>query len=92
MKSESTSVVMARFICSIVFHIYLQEELLQGFSNMKYALNHPWKFEKANLAFFAGFIQVMTIIVLELVLYILLLMKNSHIDVVMSFVALVFIS
>ena len=83
---------MARFICSIVLHIYLQDELLQGFTNMKYALNHPWKFEQATLACFAGFIQIMTIIVLELVLYILLLMKNNHIDILMSFVALIFIS
>ena len=54
-KPSNAPLVVTRFICGIVMHIYLQTELCQGFSNMKYALNHPWKFERSKLAFFAGY-------------------------------------
>ena len=59
---------------------------------MKYALNHPWKFERATLAFSAGFLQAITVLVLESVNYILLLTKETHIDIVLNFLILAFIS
>ena len=81
-----------RFAYGIVFHFYVQAELVQGFVNMKYALNHPWKFESSGLAFFTGFMQAMTIFVLEGINYVLLLTKDSHLDIVLSFIGLVIIS
>ena len=59
---------------------------------MKCALNHPWKFEWAKLAFFTGFAQAITICVLESVNYILLLTVDTHMDIIAIFVALVIIS
>ena len=59
---------------------------------MKYALNHPWKFERAKLAFFAGFAQAMTNFALESANYILLLTADTHVDIISVFIALVFIS
>ena len=77
---------------AIVLHIYLQTELSQGFTNMKYALNHPWKFERPLLAFLAGFLQASTVFVIECVNYILLLTKDNKMEVVLNFLTLVFIS
>lgn len=55
LKPTSVWTVTMRFVCGFVLHIYLQSELLQGFTNMKFALNHPWKFENPKLAFLIGF-------------------------------------
>ena len=88
----SIPVVATRFTCGIVLHIYLESELVQGFSSMKYALNHPWKFERARLAFFAGFAQAIVVFVIEGVNYILMLTQDQPIDIVLNFLALVFIS
>jgi len=46
--------LILRFVCGFVLHIYLSPEILQGFSNIKFSVNHPWKFESNLLAFFAG--------------------------------------
>ena len=54
-RAASAPVVATRFVCGLVLHVYLQAEAVQGFNNMKYALNHPWKFDGPKLAFFAGF-------------------------------------
>ena len=59
---------------------------------MKYALNHSWKFEYARVAFFVGLMQTLTVFVLEGVNYILLLMKDTHKDIVLSFLMIVLIS
>ena len=91
-RSTSASVVTTRFVCGLVLHVYLQSELVQGFSNMKYALNHPWKFDAPALAFFAGFAQASVIVVIELVNYVMLLTKTDPLSIVMNFLVLVLIS
>ena len=55
MQPISAPIVITRFICGLFFHYYLQGEFAQGFRNMKFALNHPWKFELPKVAFFVGF-------------------------------------
>ena len=92
LKPPSASIVMTRFICGFVLHIYLTSELEQGFTNMKYALNHPWKFEKAKIAFFAGFLQVSVVYAIEIVNCVLMLANNTHRDIVVNFIVLVIIS
>ena len=92
LKPTSVSIVTIRFVCGFVLHIYLQSELLQGFTNMKFALNHPWKFEHPKLAFLVGFGQALVVFVIEGVHYLLLLGNDSHLTIVINFLALVFIS
>ena len=59
---------------------------------MKYALNHPWKFDGPKLAFFAGFAQVASVVVIEAVNYVMLLTQTDHLDIVLNFLVLVLIS
>ena len=92
MKPTETTTVATRFICAIVLHVYLQNEIMQGFINMKYALNHPWKFERPYIAFLSGFMQALTVFVIECVNYILLLTKDNQMDIVLNFLTLAFIS
>ena len=91
MKPVSSPIVIARFICGLVFHIYLQAEFAQGYSNMKCALNHPWKFEAPILAFYVGFVQTFVVFVIELINYILLVGNNTYKDIVLSVLSLFFI-
>ena len=46
--------LILRFVCGFVLHFYLAPEILQGFNNIKFSVNHPWKFEKKLLAFISG--------------------------------------
>jgi hypothetical protein len=48
--------VIARFACGIILHMQLQNELSSGINNMKFALNHFYRFENWHLAFLAGFL------------------------------------
>lgn len=59
---------------------------------MKFAVNHPWKFENYRIAFLSGFLQGIMILVVESVNYIALITNLSHLDIVMNFLALVVIA
>lgn len=45
----------ARFICTIILHLSLCDDITQGLIMMKYALNHNYRFENYLIAFAAGF-------------------------------------
>ena len=62
---------------------------------MKYAVNHPWKFDDNGgmfLAWLSGFLQASMILVVESVNYVALITNTTHIDVVMNFLALAVIA
>ena len=58
---------------------------------MKFALNHPWKFEWPILAFFVGFLQTFVMFLIELINYILVVGSNTHMDIVLGFLALIMV-
>ena len=91
MKPVSASIVLTRFCCGLVFHIHVQDRFRQGFRNMKFALNHPWKFEWPILAFFVGFMQTFVMFLIELINYILVVGSNTHMDIVLGFLALIMV-
>ena len=91
MKPVSAPIVLTRFICGLFFHYYLQEEFAQGFRNMQFAMNHPWKFELPTLAFFVGFMQVFVVLAIEFVNYVLVVGSNQYKDIVLSVLALYFV-
>jgi hypothetical protein len=91
MKPVSVSIVLTRFTCGLVFHIYVQAEIKQGFKNMKFALNHPWKFERPILAFMVGLWQILVVTIIELINFVLVVGSNTHMDIVLGFLALIFI-
>ena len=84
--------VMCRFLCAIFLHITRAGELNQGLNFMKYALNHPWKFNNWFNAFFIGFLQMIVLISVEAVNLGILLSNQTIIDTIMNFLALVIIS
>ena len=59
---------------------------------MKFAINHPWKFDYYLGAFYVGFAQAMVVISNEIVNLAVLNTNNTIMDILMNFLALVIIS
>ena len=62
---------------------------------MKYAVNHPWKFEDNGgmaLAWLSGFLQASMVMAVESANYIALITNQTHIEIVMNFLALAVIA
>ena len=85
-------IVVARFCCGVILHMQLLYELSSGMNNMKFALNHDYRFESPNYAFLAGFMQAFSIFMIEFVNFIVILTSNTYLNVVMNFMALAIIA
>ena len=90
--ANSHWVVFARFLCGIVLHVTLSGEFQQGLKNMKYAVNHDWKFESYQIAWLCGWMQAFNVIIVELVNFAALLTNFEIIEIIRNFLALVVIS
>ena len=80
-----------RLICGAMFHLHLEPELKQGYANMKFSFNHPWKFDRPTLAFLIGFTQVLIVVVLEVANFLALLAYETVFDVCIAGLTLVLI-
>ena len=92
MPADSLQIVMCRFLCAVVLHITLTDEVMQGFACMKYALNHPYKFRRWADAYAVAFTQLMVVIVVEIVNLAILCTNHTIMDIIMNFLALVIIA
>ena len=88
---DSISITLVRFLCGLSMHYLLQEEIEQGLSNMKFALNHMWKFDSWRWAWLIGFLQMIMVVFVEVVNIIVLCANNTVMDILMNFLALVVI-
>ena len=79
-------------MCGIVLHVSLSGEMKQGLINMKYAVNHSWKFVDYKIAWLLGFMQAFNVLVVEFVNFSALLTNFTIIDIIMNFLALVVIA
>lgn len=84
--------VLARFICGIVLHMSLQDELFGGLNNMKFALNHHYRFTNYRFAYLSGILQASMIITVEIVNFFAIMKSTTIADVVMNFMALAVVS
>ena len=73
-------------MCGIVLHVSLSGEMKQGLINMKYAVNHPWKFVDFKLACLTGLLQVIAVVCTELATYYMLLFAaDAMLDVLANY-------
>jgi len=89
---DSAAIVLARFSCGIILHMQLQGELVAGMRNMKFALNHDYRFDRVFVAWSAGFMQAVSIFVIEIVNFIVILQASTYLEIVMNFLALAIIA
>ena len=87
---EPPTLAMAytRLLAGMFLQIQMSSELKEGMQKMKYALNHPWKMNQPQMAFFCGLFQATIIILVTLLNYFTIVSAESVIDVVMNFLAL----
>ena len=84
--------IVARFICCLILHQQLNGEILQGQAKMKFALNHSFRFDDYTIAFFAGFMQTLSCLFIELINLFVILTSQTVLDVVLNFMALAIIA
>jgi len=56
-----------RFVCALMLHLQLQDEIKQGIEIMKYTNNNPHKFTNWWIPFCLGFLQASMVIFIEFV-------------------------
>ena len=81
-----------RFLCAILLHVSLQDEITQGGKLMKFAANHPWKFRKWYIAWLCGFFQMILVVFVEIVNIVVLNTNDTVMDILMNFLALVILA
>lgn len=87
-QPTTTSVMGARFICSILMHLQVESDMRQGLRMMKYVTNHPFDFSNPMTAFFVALMQCIGGLFAEIACILFLCSINSAIDVIIKFVAL----
>ena len=53
-EPPTRSVAFTRLMAGMIMQVKMSKELKQGLEKMKFANNHPWKFDKPGFAFMAG--------------------------------------
>jgi hypothetical protein len=85
-------IVLARFICGSILHLSLIDEVTNGLSYMKYALNHPYKFQSYSLAFQVGFMQFSSTLLTEITNLIVLCAVNDAVNIIFNFTAIAIVA
>jgi hypothetical protein len=76
-----------------MMHVAMTHELKDGLAKMKFVVNHYWRFESPNIAFFTGYCQAFVIVLVTALNYIVIIvMSETVIDIAKDFTALMVIS
>ena len=80
-----------RFIASMVMHVVVSEEIMNGLKMMKYSANHWWKFSNPRLAWLSGFLQMSAMFCVAIVNYFVITISDNVLDLAKDFTALMII-
>lgn len=84
---------VTRLLTMVLTHILLQEQMVQGVSMMKFAVNHPWKFRRYELAFTVGLMQVLMVIMVEATTCLILIFASERLfDVLANYIIVLVIA
>ena len=81
-----------RFVCMTILHLSLIDDVSANMMSMKYAVNHPYKFESPASAFSASLMQVVTCLFIEITNDMVLIMTGDTLAIISNFVSLVIIA
>ena len=85
-------IMFARFICATILHLSCVDEVHAGLEMMKYAVNHPYKFNVPSVAWMSGLLQYMSCLTVEMANIGVICAANDTIDIVFNFIALAIIA
>ena len=86
--NEFILLMYARFICTIILHLALLDEVRRSVRNIKYAINHPYMFHSWFVAYLVGFMQASATIFVEIISVIVICLQQDPMDIVFNFIAL----
>jgi hypothetical protein len=85
-------VMFCRFICGTILHLSLIDEVMNGLSNMKFALNHQYVFKSWLSAWTVGFLQTVIVILVEVVNIEIILTSTDPLNIVYNFISIAIIA
>jgi hypothetical protein len=59
-------IVLLRFACGAVLHNYQSSEIVSGLTNMKFTINHAYRFSSLTMTFCCGLMQTTSGILIEI--------------------------
>ena len=80
--------IFHRTFLSMILHMVIDRDFRNGLELMKYANNHPWKFDSATTAFSMGLLQFCFAVFTEFISGQVILASSTYLDVVKDFTAL----
>ena len=84
--------MFCRFICGTILHLSLIDEVMNGLSNMKFALNHRYVFKSWLSAWTVGFLQTVIVILVEVVNIEIILTSTDPLNIVYNFISIAIIA
>ena len=75
--TQDVSIIAARFICTLILHLSLQDEVAKGLELMKYAVNNRNSFLNYKKAFTMGFLQSIITVSVESVSVFIILQSQT---------------
>ena len=85
-------VIFCRFIAAVILHISLMDETARCFVNMKYILNHSYRFERWPIAYSCAVMQLWSVVFVEMICIIVICLQFDPLDITFNFVALAVIA
>ena len=93
MGIPTLEVALARILASLMMHIATLTELKEAIDKIKYSTNHCWKFRNRSVAFFSGFLQATSIVLVTLLGYYIILVKSTSVlDIAKDYLAMMVIA
>lgn len=85
-------IMFGRFICTAILHLSMLDEITIAFDFMKFALNHPYKFQYYQFAWLSGFLYVISTLAVELASIGIVVAAPDTIDIIFNFISLVILA
>lgn len=86
--SNYVLLMFARFICTIILHLALLDEVRRSINNIKYSINHPYMFHSWPIAYMVGYMQASATILVESISIIVICLQEAPMAIVFNFIAL----
>ena len=85
-------IIIHRFILGVTVHMFIVSKISSGFKNIKYLLNHPWKFDQKLFALAIGYQQVAVFITIEICSFFIVMTSSSFQQIATSLLIMIAIS
>ena len=85
---KNLTIMLVRFIASMMMHLNVEKDVRNGLSMMKYAVNHYKNFNNIHSAFLVAFILTMQSMLLEFTVVFVLVSLDNILEVIMKYVSL----